>query len=84
MYICHYWYFLDKGFTFQLHVCKKCHDVLMMSINFSNITILDINGADYSCIINRINKNKEVYLLQKADLKETREAAELLVSVNNL
>ena len=82
--ICHYLYFLDRGFMFQLHVYNKCHDVLMMSMNPGNITILDINGADYSCIINRINKNKEVYLLQKADLKEKREAAELLVSVNNL
>ena len=82
--ICHYLYFLDRGFMFQLHVCNKCHDVLMMSMNPGNITILDINGADYRCISNRISKNKEVNLLQKADLKETREAVELLVSVNNL
>ena len=31
--ICHYWYFLDKGFNFQPHVCNGCHDVLMMSMN---------------------------------------------------
>ena len=82
--ICHYLYFLDRGFMFQLHVCNKCQDVLMMSMNPGNITILDINGADYCCISNRISKNKEVNLLQKADLKETREAVELLVPVNNL
>ena len=25
--ICHYWYFLDKGFKFQPDVCHRCHDV---------------------------------------------------------
>ena len=23
--ICHYWYFLKKGFRFQLNVCNRCH-----------------------------------------------------------
>ena len=35
----HCWYFLDKGFKFQPNVCNVCHDVLMMSMNLSNITI---------------------------------------------
>ena len=28
--ICHYWYFLDKGFTFQSYICNRCHDLVMM------------------------------------------------------
>ena len=36
---CHYWYFLDKGFTLQPNVCKGCQDVSMMSINLSDIAI---------------------------------------------
>ena len=24
-----YWYFTDVGFKIELHVCNKCHDVLM-------------------------------------------------------
>ena len=24
--ICHYWYFIDKGFKFQPNVCNGCHD----------------------------------------------------------
>ena len=27
--LCHYWYFQNVGFKFELHVCNKCHDVLM-------------------------------------------------------
>ena len=49
--ICHYWYLLDKGFKFQSNVCNRCHDVLRMSMNLSDIATLNINGADYRCII---------------------------------
>ena len=68
--VCHYWYFLDKGFKFQPHVCNDCHDVLMMSMNLSNIAILNINNADYRCIISGISKSKAVNLLKNADLIE--------------
>ena len=40
--ICHYWYILDKGFEFQQDVCNEYHDVLSMSINLSDIDILNI------------------------------------------
>ena len=52
-----YWYFLDKGFTFRLDICNRCHDIVMISMNLSNIAILNIRGADYCCIINRISQN---------------------------
>ena len=45
--ICHYWYFLNKGFKFQPYVCNRCHDLLMISMNFSDIAILKIKNADY-------------------------------------
>ena len=44
--ICHYWYFLNKGFKFQLYVYNKCHDLLTMSMNPRNIAILNIKGFD--------------------------------------
>ena len=35
--ICHYWYFLDFSFKFQLNVCNRCHGLLIWSVNLSNI-----------------------------------------------
>ena len=49
--ICHYWYFWNKGFTFQTYVCNRYHDLLMISINFSDIVILNIKDSDYRSII---------------------------------
>ena len=37
--ICHYWYFLHKGFMFKPNVWNRCHDLLMMSMNLIHISI---------------------------------------------
>ena len=66
--ICHYWYFLDKGFNFQLHVCNGCYDLLMISTNLSNITILNIKHTDYCSIISGISKSEVINSMQIVDL----------------
>ena len=53
--ICHYSYFLNKGFKFQPYICNRCHDLVMMSMNLSDIAISSIKGSDYRCIISRIS-----------------------------
>ena len=49
--ISRFWHFLNKGFEFQSYVCNRCHDLLMMSINLSDIAILKIENANHRCII---------------------------------
>ena len=66
--ICHYWYFLNKGFKFQPNICNRFHDLLMMSMNLSDIAIVNIKGSDYCCIISLISKNEAINLMQNADL----------------
>ena len=68
--ICHYWYVLNKGFKFQPNVCNRCHDLLMMSLNLSDVAILNIKGSDYRCIISGIRKSEAVNLMQNTDLTE--------------
>ena len=71
--ICHYWYFLRKGFKFQPNICNRCHDLLMMSMNLSDIAILNIKGSDYRCIISGITKNEAVNLMQNTNLTKKAE-----------
>ena len=40
--ICHYWCLLNNGFKFQPNVCNECHDLVIMSMNLSDITLLNI------------------------------------------
>ena len=68
--VCHYWYFLNYSSKFQPNVCNRCHDLLMMSINLSNIAVLNIKGSDYCCIVSLISKNEAITLMQNADLTE--------------
>ena len=44
----------------------------MMSMNLSDIAILNIKGSDYHCIISRISKSQAIKLLQNIDLTEKR------------
>ena len=66
--VCHCWCFLNYSFKFQPNVCNRCHDLLMMSINLSDIPISNIKGSDYRCIISLIRKNEAINLMQNADL----------------
>ena len=59
--ISHYWYFLNKDFKFQPNICNRSHDLLMMSMNLSDIAILNIKSADYRCIISGISKKCQFY-----------------------
>ena len=38
--VCHYWYFIKYSSKFQANVGNRCHDLLMMSANLSDIAIL--------------------------------------------
>ena len=49
---------------FQPNVCNRCQDLLMMSINLSDIAILNIKGSDYCYIIGLIRKNQAINVMQ--------------------
>ena len=61
---CCYQYFLNKRFKFQPYLYNRFHDFLMMSMNLSDIAILNIKGSDYHCIITGISKSEAISLLQ--------------------
>ena len=68
--ICHYWYCLNKGFKFQPYVCNRCHNLLMMSVNLSNIAILKMKNAVYHCVITGISKSEAIKLLQNINFND--------------
>ena len=41
--ICHYWYFLDKNFSYQLYPCNGCYDLMQKTISYNNLAIVAIN-----------------------------------------
>ena len=68
--ISHYWYFLNYSFKFQPNVCSRCHNLLIISINLSDIAILKMKDSYYRCIISLISKNEAMNLMKNADFTE--------------
>ena len=55
---------------FQPNVCNRCHDLLMLFMNLSDIAILNSKDSDYHCIIGLISKNEAISSMQNSDLTE--------------
>ena len=60
---------LSYSFKFRPNFCNKCHD-LLMSVNLSDIAILNIKGSECCCFISLTSKHKTINLLQNAYLTE--------------
>ena len=61
---------ISYSFKFQPNVCSRCHDLLMLSMNLSDIAVLNIKSSNYRRTISLISKNKTINLMQNADLTE--------------
>ena len=57
--IYHYCCFFNKGFKFQPNVCNRCQDLLMTSMNLSDIIILNIKNADHSVLLEELSKVRQ-------------------------
>ena len=69
--LCHYWYFKDVGFKFELRVCSKCHDVLATPYELKkNIAILNVKNVDFRCILWGISRDEAVNRLNNSVLED--------------
>ena len=68
--LCHYWYLKNVRFKFELHVCNKCHDVLVTAYELKNIVILSVKGVDFRCILWGISRNEAVHRLNNSVLED--------------
>ena len=67
--ICNYWFF-NHGFEFQDYVCNGCHDLTMLCLNISDITVITIKNVDYRCINHNISKSEAINLLKNSILED--------------
>ena len=42
--LCHYWYFLDKNFSYGPYLCDGCYNIMQKSIDLTNIAIIHVKG----------------------------------------
>ena len=65
--------FLNYSFKFKPNICNRRHDLLMMSINISDIAILTTKDSHYFCIINLNRKIEAMNLFENTDLTKKLE-----------
>ena len=58
--ICHYWYFKDISYKYELLVCNKCNDLLMVVYDLKNFIILNIKGVDFRRYVFNTNKTHAI------------------------
>ena len=61
---------LEKRLKFESDTYNGCGDVLLMFINLNDVFIVNINGANNRCIIDRICKSDALNILKNFDLTE--------------
>ena len=45
--LCHYWYFLNKNFSYGPFLCEGCYNMKQKSVDFKNIAIVHIRKSAY-------------------------------------
>ena len=68
--LCHYCFFKDIRFTFEEHVCNRCHDLLTMAYSLENTAILNAKGTTSRCILWGISRNEGLKRLSNSVLED--------------
>ena len=61
--ICHYWYFLDKDFSYEPYLCNRCHDLMQKAMNFNDVAIVSIKGNDYRIHFTHMAKYEAISIM---------------------
>ena len=65
---CHYWYFLNKNFSYSPFTCDGCYDIVQRSTDFKNIASVHIKKTSYRIYFQHVSKNKAKKLINKFNL----------------
>ena len=65
---CHYWYFLNKNFSYRLYLRDCCYNIVQTSTDFKNIAIVHIKKSAYKIYFQHMSKHEAKKLIKKFDL----------------
>ena len=65
---CHFWYYLNKNFSYCPFTCDGCYNIVQKSTDFKNIAIVRDKNNAYRTYFKDISKHKAKKLMNKFDL----------------
>ena len=55
---CHYWYFLNKNFSYGPFTCDSCYDIVQRSTGFKDIAIVYVKNNAYTIYFQHMSKHE--------------------------
>ena len=66
--ICHYWYFKDIGFKYELYLCNDCHDLIQKAMSFNDVAIVYAKRNAYRIHFWYMSKNDAISIINNSNL----------------
>ena len=71
--LCHYWYFLDKNFSYGPYLCDGCYNIMQKSIDSKNIDIVYVKGNAYRIHFWYMSKDDAINIMNSSNLVDKRD-----------
>ena len=65
---CHYWYFLNKNFSYGPYTCDGGYNIVQRSTDFKNIALVHTKKSAYRIYFQHMSKHEARKLRKKFDL----------------
>ena len=66
--ICHYWYFKDIGFKYELYLCNGWHDLMQKAMSFNNVAIAYVKWSAYRINFWYMSKDDAISIMNGSNL----------------
>ena len=66
--LCHYWYFLDKNFSYGPYLRDGCYNITQKSIKLKNIAIVHVKKSVYRIYFQYMSKLEAKKLMTNSNL----------------
>ena len=66
--LCHYWYFLNKNFSYGPYLCNGCYNIMQKSTDFKNIAIGHVKKSVYRIYFLYMSKREANKLMSNSNL----------------
>ena len=70
--LCHYWYFLDKNFSYGPYLCDGCYNIMQKSIDSKNIDIVYVKGNAYRIHFWYMSKDDAISIMNGSNLVDRK------------
>ena len=66
--LCHYWYFLDKIFSYGPYLCDGCYNIMQKCNNLKNIAVVHVKKSAYRIYFLYMSKREVKKLMINSNL----------------